>query len=318
MDGQDTQGSAIQIVMASDDAYIQHLAVAAVSVMTNVRRGRSVHFHFLSCGLSEENKSKISRIFQNGIHRHSFYELDQAVLKSYPIFNHISPASYARLFLDAILPVSVTKLIYLDADTVVSGDIAELYDLGMKGHSLAAVSDIMARDIVRIFFYPGLHDYFNAGVLVIDLDQWRRRHLQAEANDFIRLHETELLGADQDVLNCLFREAWLPLDSRFNVDLKHRFFWEKINPSAVILHYSDRIKPWHYQFTGPGRKYYYEYLARTPWAGFRPSWSAAGMWRKYRGLVIRVLKYLARHLVPAAWQDNYRTRLWRNFKRKKI
>jgi lipopolysaccharide biosynthesis glycosyltransferase len=201
---------------------------------------------------------------------------------------------------------------------VVLKDITELYDQELGHFPLGAVADVMAKEILRIYFYPGLSNYFNSGVLLINLDYWRQENIKKKAWDFMRRYRKDIIRPDQDILNCLFNNNWKVLDNRFNVDLKRKSFMVMPGSDTVVLHYSDRIKPWQYLFTRSSSYYYFVYLKKTPWGDFKfKDKNLKNFFKKYYLLSMKELKRILLPFVPLSLLDNYRRLLWRTYEMKK-
>ncbi len=259
----------IHIVLASDNNYAQHLGITLISILENNVSDNNIFFYILENGLSKINKEKIISISNKYKCELKFYNVNQGQIKNYPAIGHLSKATYLRLLIPDIIPLKIEKILYLDCDLVVLKDLGSLYRTDLKGKALGAVKDVKAAEIIRIFFYPNLQSYFNAGVMLIDVKMWRDFNLVKKADEFINKYKNELTAADQDVLNCLFRNSWLELPSIFNIDMKHEDVNSLPSSKTVVLHYSDKIKPWSYLYCGRNKKYYFKYLAQSPWANFQ-------------------------------------------------
>jgi lipopolysaccharide biosynthesis glycosyltransferase len=122
--------------------------------------------------------------------------------------------------------------------------------------------------------------YFNAGVLVVNLDQWRRERATDNLVRFVTSREA-LSWFDQDALNSVFAGRWKPLHPRWNAmnslwtwpDLAADIFGTAAVREATsnpgILHFEgpSLSKPWHYLCPHPWRSEYRSTLVRTPWGG---------------------------------------------------
>lgn len=177
--------------------------------------------------------------------------------------NHISVATYYRMFLDNYLPKDLESIIYIDSDIICLTNpkekiLKELNNLRNSDYTLAAKTEINLNKInseklnrlkkTNFFkkFWPfdrlPLEDkYFNAGFLIIDLNKWRSRNIQKK---LIRSMEEQYLNIfmwDQDVLNCVFNGKYLDLNSEVNFEAS------KYNNNSKIpyfLHFSGSNKPW--------------------------------------------------------------------------
>jgi len=259
----------IHIALASDNNYAQHLGVTLISILENKTSDNNIFFHILENGLSQENKEKIISISHKYKSELKFYNIDNGKIKNFPESGHLSKATYLRLFIPDILPLEIEKILYLDCDLVVLKDLEPLYETDLNRKALGAVKDVKSNEIIRIFFYKNLQSYFNAGVMLLDIKIWRDSNLVQRAAEFINEYKDKLSTADQDVLNCLFENDWLELPSIFNMDMKHKNINSLPSPETVILHYSDKIKPWSYLYCGRNKKYYFKYLRKSPWSDFQ-------------------------------------------------
>jgi lipopolysaccharide biosynthesis glycosyltransferase len=138
--------------------------------------------------------------------------------------DRLGPFTYLRLFLPDLLG-AYRRILYLDSDIRIAGSMNPLFDLDMKGAAFAAVDDMMTFDPSSIVegtphrLSLGMKEedpYCNAGVMLIDCEQWRRRRMTQVAIDcMVRIGRLAVLN-DQDILNVAFCNAWLPLSPRWN------------------------------------------------------------------------------------------------------
>jgi lipopolysaccharide biosynthesis glycosyltransferase len=133
---------------------------------------------------------------------------------------------YYRLYLGDILPADVHRVLFLDADILVRGDLAKLWRLPFDGATAQAVPDAYAKRVhlPRLSVLDSgdgsepasLLKYFNAGVLLIHLDQWRRKNVGGQAAEFLWRFGGRLAGRDQDALNLALANDWKPLPTTWN------------------------------------------------------------------------------------------------------
>lgn len=184
-----------------------------------------------------------------------------------PVTQHLSIATYFRLLIGSALPADVTRALYLDSDTVTIAPIDELIDQQLEGKLLAAIPNhAEAEENARRLGLPPGASYFNAGVLLIDIQKWRTIGAREQLFDLIRAQPEKLDWADQDALNLLFHGDWQRIEERFNYQLVYR----PESPEAAIIHYTGRKKPWLKKLAERPSAYQ-TYLRQTPYAPKRPS-----------------------------------------------
>ncbi len=276
----------INVAFAADTNYAQHVAVAMASVMKNVRSGSAVRFFLLSDGIED---ALLQRIEETASRFHAeLVVIDLSKAEGFETVytsGHISRAAYFRLALPDILPDDVTKVIYCDTDLLVLDDISKLWGIDLQGMPLAAVPDygIMAskrsmKEKRKTIGLPEGAEYFNSGVLVIDLSTWRECGYAQQVVDVAA--KKDLRHHDQDALNQVFIGKWKELPLSWNVippvmqllpkvlrNGKFRKNALAARRSISILHYAGRCKPWDFVRAEGFNETYYAYLALTPFAG---------------------------------------------------
>jgi len=188
--------------------------------------------------------------------------------------------SWVRTVLTDALP-DVDRVVYLDADTLVRHSVLPLWT-ALDGAPIAAVTNTTEPAMYEYVQSLGLSDpaeYFNAGVLVMDLAQWREEGVIERITALSR--ERPLRWYDQDALNVVFAGRWRRLHPRWNA-MNSLWFWTeharriftddeldtaRANPAIAHFEGPHVVKPWHYLSRHPFREEYRAALAKTAWTG---------------------------------------------------
>jgi lipopolysaccharide biosynthesis glycosyltransferase len=190
--------------------------------------------------------------------------------------------AWYRVLLPELLP-ELDRVLYLDADTLITGPLVPLWEIDLDGCLVAAVTNpLLASMLPRIqrdLGLPDLGSYFNSGVLLIDLEAWRAGATAQAVLDFARAHES-VIWPDQDALNAVLHARRLHLHPRWNAmpglwNVSQSYLPH--TPAEVreavldpaIVHFVGPHKPWHYRNRHPYRAQYFSYLDHTPWRGRR-------------------------------------------------
>lgn len=182
---------------------------------------------------------------------------------------HISEAMYLRILLPELLPDSVTRVLYLDADILATSDgLARLFALDMRGLPVAAVRDAFTRRLVDTTMLPGLRErphmdpqapYFNSGVLLIDTGEWKSCKVRERCEEYLRETAGVRRFPDQDALNVALYGKWMRLRSQFNNMMASRI--DDVAGSslsdAVLVHSTGPMKHWQPGFPAGGRTVMY-------------------------------------------------------------
>ena len=212
------QDSALPIVLCADESYIKYASVVMISVLKATKA--RVRFYLLSDGaLSKASLDKLSYIestYPNASISHSCHSL--ARFASLPTQGeNNSHITYLRLLLDSILPQSVSKCVYLDCDVLVCADIAGLFSYDLHGALLGAVRDLAFNDASSAC-RNHLGFYFNAGVLLLDMEKWRESKASRRLFHLIATRPQITQGFhDQNLLNECFCDEVCELPLGWNV-----------------------------------------------------------------------------------------------------
>ncbi|WP_439427369.1 glycosyltransferase family 8 protein [Micromonospora sp. LA-10] len=203
-------------------------------------------------------------------------ELDELPLSSWRMMSsRISNAAYYRLLLPDLVPHAVDRMLWLDSDVMCVGDLTELWRTDLGDALLGAAIDIGTPTVGAATGVPGLDekagrigrrsDYFNSGVLLMDLARCREAELSTRALDYIRANSATLRFAVQDAMNVAVDDRWLRLDARWN-DMDFTRFEQDLGAvdRTRIIHFAGKKKPWQESFpAGPLKDLYLTYLPAT-------------------------------------------------------
>lgn len=256
----------IPIFFSTDDNYIPYLDVAIRSLVTNASKDYSYRIIVLNTGIKEENINKVKMNECSGFSI-DFIDISKQVENIKSCFKnvyHFSIATYYRLFIASLFP-QYDKILYLDCDLVVLGDISGLYHTELGGNILGAVVDhfVVTTKEFRMYAEKAIgvnsDTYFNAGVLVINLDEFRKNDIEKNFINLITEHDFDLLDPDQAYLNYLCYGKTQLLPNGWNKTPAEIFCEGDKN----IVHYNLYKKPWQYDDVTDG-KYFWDYARKSP------------------------------------------------------
>jgi lipopolysaccharide biosynthesis glycosyltransferase len=206
-----------------------------------------------------------------------------------PVRAHYSIDNYTRLWVADFFPERVSKVLYLDSDMIVAGDIGALWRTELGENILGAVT-IPGSTRCTAFGIPERYGYFNSGVLLINLAAWRAERVFPRLIDYIDRNADRIVDADQDVLNACLYDRRLELPYIYNAISPFFFDYHPMGMSgaaiaevrahARILHFNGASKPWNYLCRHPRRADYWRYLALTEWRDARPENRTLSSWTK--------------------------------------
>jgi lipopolysaccharide biosynthesis glycosyltransferase len=274
------------LVSAADNRYVKPLAVLLKSAELNLAQDWALKVYVLDGGISWFNRRCIMLGLDSGRVSVIWISMRRArALSGLPVFGHISVATYFRVLVADLLPKVEKKVIYIDADAVVLGDLSELWQMDMKGKAMMAVQDGNSSvssgggiPEYALLGIPANTEMFNAGVFVSDLDKWREANVARQVLAYLKRNHDKVKYWDQDGLNAILSQDAIIIPKRWNyrVDcheapqLSCETVVQMIRKNAAVVHYASATKPWHYYAEHPGKMFFFEYIDFTAWKGWRP------------------------------------------------
>lgn len=269
----------IHILCATDGNYASNCGIMLTSVFENNPSADA--YVLVSEQLSKDTIKRYKKIQKKYHTTITFVEVDAKLFDNFPLQGtYWSRATYYRLYAAQLLPKEISRVLYLDCDMIVDGSLGELWNTDLRDRSVAVVSDVQyhfPEHSIRMNL-PKDNKYFNAGMLLINVDYWREHNLLDQFLLCIKEYGERLKFNDQDVLNKVL------LDSKVHVDLKwnfitvayyHAFFdqlpekdkSEVLKISPIIIHYTGPwVRPWmtdYYLY--PFAKHWEHYKKLSPW-----------------------------------------------------
>jgi lipopolysaccharide biosynthesis glycosyltransferase len=306
----------ITVVSATDDTYAMPLAVTIRSALDHLAADRRLHLYVLDGGLSDTNKARLLRSWDDPRLTVTWLPADMSLVDDLFTSYQINVVTYLRLLMARLLPAHVERAIYIDADMLVRRDLGQLWDEPQGPHAVLAVQDIAApyldsavalpqyetcrqylceRSPIKNFRELGLPPeapYFNGGLLVANIDQWRRENYAQQLLDVLRIHREHIIWWDQYALNIVLAGRWRAIDPRWNQNAHIYAFpgWRKspldretfagLRRAPWIVHFCSPSKPWQYFCPHPFTRAFYHCLDATHWRGWRPE-RPANFWHKW-------------------------------------
>ena len=125
--------------------------------------------------------------------------------------------SFCKLLLGKLLPAEINRVLYLDSDTIIQQNLKELYDIDMGNCVVAAVKDFLSEQYFE-FFDLGKEDvYCNSGVLLVDLNNWRREQIDQRVSDYLKEKQGRVFFSEQTAVNVVCRGKIKVIDLKYNL-----------------------------------------------------------------------------------------------------
>jgi lipopolysaccharide biosynthesis glycosyltransferase len=214
----------INVLCATDNNYAPYCGIMLTSLLESNRDCGFAVFIFVDGCLSDTNYKKYKKLEQKYACEVHIMTIDDKLLEGCPI-NHqrdvdnhswVSRPTYYRLLASELLPKEIQKVIYLDCDIAVVGNIKPLWNVDLTGKAIAGVTDCDEEKNRNRLGLSSHSTYINAGVALYNLEYWRENHVSESFFEYIRENEAKLLLMDQDVVNGVLYDKMQILPERYN------------------------------------------------------------------------------------------------------
>ena len=262
----------IPIFYSCDENFLQYCLVSMASLLKNASPDYVYCIYILNTDIPEEAQKK----FQDDLGSMQFsaeYKVQfedvtdnlNLIEHEFPLRDYYSKTTYFRLLIADMHP-ELDKAVYIDADTIVQGNISAFYNVEIGEYYLAACHEQVMVQIKEYGEYVeqclgvSRHNYFNAGVLLLNCQVFRTKQILHRFLEELHTYDF-VVTQDEDYLNLICKDHVLFLDQRWNTEI----FGEIPYPieEAHILHYIMFNKPWHYRDC-PYGNIYLRYAKETP------------------------------------------------------
>lgn len=208
----------LDVLYQTDDGYAVFCGVSLYSLLANNTHIDDISIWIIDDHISSENKQKMKGVAEEFGRSLHFLDLQFAVEMLETIGAPKYRGSYSpylRLFALEVLPETVERVFYLDADTAVVGSLDELVDFNLKECILGAVKDGLSRHKATMLGYDTASAWINSGVLLVDTRKWRDFHALDKMLNELAANKG-YTSPDQDLINIILRGRIEPLHPKYN------------------------------------------------------------------------------------------------------
>lgn len=295
-----SESTDVHIGLGFDNNYIVHIYAMLTSVFCNNRNNKII-FHAIATGINDIEKFELMAYIKANNSEIIFYDISKDLVKAnieIPGDSYFTIATFYRLFFPSLIDTRIKKLLYMDPDTIVLGDLKELYNIDIGNSPIAAAPD----SVPEIRQELGIKEegrYFNAGVLLIDLPNWRDQEVSENVIKYVKNNPQKVKYLDQDGLNATLADKYFKLDNKYNFtssDVKLQVPAKELIKNKVVIHFTSSRKPWNFLTRNKLRYLYHSYLKKSPKSEEKKyidiNWNIKSIWIFLR---IRIKEFYFEH-----------------------
>ena len=264
----------IHLAISFDRNYLTPFYVLITSIFENNINVKITFHCIVKNDVTIDEKSEIKEYIEKKDCKFEIYQVDEDLISKFVITGKWTPAVYYKMFFPILIDKSIEKLLYLDTDMLVIGNLKQLYDTDLGEFALGAVYD----NYVKIQPDLGIineFEYFNSGMLLYNIPIWKKLNLTEKAIDFLSKYPQKIKFVDQCALNAVTISNWKRLPEKFN--LLYSYIPENISKKElnefikdkVIIHFTLQ-RPWDFLCKNRLRFLYKYYLIESPLKNKQP------------------------------------------------
>lgn len=281
----------IYICYASSDYYARETGISLLGFLDNNPNYKPEEIFILDYGILPSNKEKLNSIAKKSGKTIEYIPAKQILEDIQTKLNLAdfrgSLATYSRAFIDKIMPPYVNRLLYIDSDTVVVGDISELETYDMKGACMAGVISQELSNMItqgKITLYSHNKKYYGCGIVLFNLTNWRNNDCYSLIVEVLGKKRTFPM-ADQTLINNALNEELLcelPLKYNYKTHYYHPavekrelslggwhdvFEVSEAMNAPIVIHYAGNsmYRPWYSGCISRRASEYFYYKSLSPW-----------------------------------------------------
>lgn len=197
----------MNVVYSSSDLYSELAATSIASVLENSKDADEINVYVIDIGISDKHKQDLLDLADDYSRSLHFLENLNVEAITHQKINvgrwHIS--TFSRLFLLHVLPKGMDKVIYIDCDIIIRHSLLPLWNMDMEETWCMSADDCRGKMYRKDIAISVDSIYTNNGLMVIDLDAWRKNNVESRFVDFINKYHGDVTYMDQGVLNGVFQ-----------------------------------------------------------------------------------------------------------------
>ena len=277
----------MNVLYTCDNNYIWIMGISVVSLFENNKHIGKLTVYLLGENISHSNKSMLKEIGDRYKRNIIVIDVPELDIPDIMVSSRWPLSAFTRLFSGYLLPESMERILYLDCDTVIRGNIEPLASVNVDNKIFLGVKDCIGSTYKKNIGLKPDSVYINAGVLLINLNELRKFNMKSIIDRYMKKYVKLINYADQDILNGIFYDRVGELNPKYNVMtidvvctykeiqiLRNptNFYTESELKSAVsnptIIHYTTNmrvIRPWFTNADHPLKKEFLKYMAVSPW-----------------------------------------------------
>lgn len=277
----------MNIVYVANEAYAGILAVSLYSLYKNHRTVRNLDVYLVQTGISKQSRNILCNLadaFDRELHIVDFEHIEEVLGNGF-VKRKFDISVMARLFVDVLLGEDIKRVLYLDCDTLILKSLSRFFAMDLKDKLMAAAMEPTINTQIKIDIgIPANAAYFNSGVLLIDLDKYRKLRIRDRILNYYESIKMTSTFSDQDAINGAMLGQIMPISPGYNFFSNYRYWkyeelvklsrvysiipkksFDKAKMCPHIIHFAGDDRPWYKFSLNYYKPLYIEYKKESPY-----------------------------------------------------
>lgn len=327
----------MNIFYFTSDLFTSVAATSIVSLLENNKHFKEINFYIVDDGITNENKKALTSMIEKYKRRICFIPApDPVKIFDFPFKNKYQLGhSYPRMCIGQLLPKTVEKVLCLDSDTLILGNLDELWNIDMGENILAGVVDCMNLKAYKKQFQLLTDElYCNAGVFLVNVKRWREEKIEEKINKVIKERNGNIFFFEQTLMNYCCRRKIMMLHPKYNCytlfwafNFDELMTWRKptifytqeqvieAKRHPVIIHFTRNFymlsRPWVKGCDHPMSNEYLKYKKMTPWKELEDDDRSIAQKRRFKlwhiipkKALMQIVSIIYNEVRPKIWWKN--------------
>lgn len=267
----------MNVIYSTDENYSKICMTSIYSLLESNKQMEQIKIYIIDNNLENTSKNIFIELIKK-YKREVVFISCQEICKDLQKNNKFPVSAYARLFIQDY--VDEDKIIYIDCDTAINGNLKELWDIDLNDNWVAGVQDPLPEYLKDAIEMEEKDKYINSGVLVINLKKWREIDFKKLSIKYIENHGKNVVHHDQGIINGICKGHITYLHPKFNLmpemitmtskqlkkiyKMKDFYSQEELDVAKnapIIIHYIAKFynRPWFIECTHPYKEEFLKY-----------------------------------------------------------
>ena len=277
----------MNVLYTCDTNYIWIMGISVISLYENNKSVEELVVYLIGENITDENKQILNEVASRYYRQIVVIDVPQLDIPESLVSVRWPLSAFTRLYSAQLLPENIDRILYLDCDTIICGNIELLENVAFDNNIILGIKDCIGSLYKKNIGLDENEIYINAGVLLLNLDELRKVDIKVVIDQYMNRYMELINYADQDILNGIFKGKIGVLEPKYDVmtiDVVHTYeeifklrkptnFYQKEELVAavnnpLIIHYTTNmrvVRPWFSNTDHPFKKEFRDYMKISPW-----------------------------------------------------